>query len=140
MGKPVSYVTPPPNTLQMDPSHLAIQFASRPPALSNWPPAYTSAPDMAMAYTVADIPSVIMVIPSPSALHSDPSHLAILFAGDMPAVSKLPPAYISPVPEIAIADTLPALPSKVTPFPSALQVSPTVSHLAMPFAKSPPAL
>src|SRR5436190_1947910 len=70
---------------------------SFPPAVVNWPPAYTLLPDTANASTRS-------FIPEPSADQLLPSHLAMSVAALPPAVVKLPPANTL-LPDTASADT-----------------------------------
>src|SRR5439155_842745 len=97
-------------------------MAAQTPAVVNKPPAYTSLPDTASAYTSVPAPKA-PPIPEPSADLLLPSHLAMLVAAPPPAVVNPPPAYTSP-PDTASARTSPSIPE-----PNADQLLPF--HLAI---------
>src|SRR5206468_3441984 len=117
---------PEPSADQLLPFHLAMKLAVLPPALLNRPPAYTSLPDTASAYTMGGYwpPWPPQHIPEPSADQLLPFHLAMIFAPLSPAVVNTPPAYTSP-PDTASAYTERALrSSSPIPEPSADQLLP----------------
>src|ERR1043165_2421788 len=109
---PKKMLVPEPSTVQLVPSHLAMEFATLPPAVAKKPAAYRSPPDTASEYTTGESP----LIPESSAVHVFPFHLAMQLAGLSPAFVNLPPAYKSP-PDTASANTLLFIPE-----PNALQL------------------
>src|SRR5205823_2651062 len=113
-----------PSAAQSLPPHLAIWLtALPPPANPKLPPAYTSLPKTASAYTEPPVPK-------PRFDQLLPFHLAMKYIVLTPTFVKVPPAYRF-VPDTASAYTL--VPRKGSPppipAPSAHQLLP--SHLAM---------